>query len=312
MRSLNRAVVVGGGGFYGSWIVDALLAEDAEVSVVDSRGCLPDHVGRVGVFELDAERSDLSDVLPELAPDVIFQLRGTGLVPVSVADPIKDMDRNLRSTLGVLESARAMSRPPLVVFVSSAAVYGEAVVLPMDESHPLRPLSPYGISKLAAEHYVRLYADLFGLSTLSVRPFSIYGPRQRKLAVYDLMVRALGGEAPLRVHGSPEVTRDFVYVADAAAAAVALARSAPGTGEAYNIASGRPTTIGELVHTIVSEASPGRVVEFTGELRPGDPLRWEGDGTLARSFGATFDTDLGDGLRETVAWLRASNTAAAE
>lgn len=310
MRRVTTAVVVGGGGFYGSWIVDALLGENVQVAVVDSRGCWPDHAERVaGVSRLDAEQDDLADVLAAQAPDVVFQLRGTGLVPRSVADPIRDMQRNIRSTLGVLEAARTLSRPPLVVFVSSAAVYGDATTLPMSETHPLRPLSPYGISKLAAEHYVRLYADLFGLPTFSVRPFSLYGPRQRKLAVYDLIVRVLSGEAPLRVNGLPNLTRDFVYVADAAAAVVCLARSAPAAGEAYNIASGRPTSLGELVTAIVDEASPDLAVEFTGEVRPGDPLRWEGDAALARGFGATFDTDLRDGLRETLAWLGAPATA---
>jgi UDP-glucose 4-epimerase len=176
----------------------------------------------------------------------------------------------------------------------------------MTEDHPLEPVSPYGISKLAAETYVRLYAQLYGFPTFSVRPFSVYGPRQRKLVVYDLLCRAADGEDPLVVLGSPEVSRDFVFVADCARALLMLARRAPAHGEAYNVATGVGTPLGTLVPVLLESVGVEATILFTGDVRPGDPLRWEGDPSRAQALGATFDTPLAEGLRQTADWLLAN------
>jgi UDP-glucose 4-epimerase len=175
----------------------------------------------------------------------------------------------------------------------------------MDEEHPLAPVSPYGISKLAAEQYVRLYARDRGLPALTVRPFSLYGPGQRKLVVHDLMLRLLEGERPLTVAGRGDVTRDLVYVEDAARAVVQLARAAPAAGEAYNLSSGRGTRLDELAAVIAGLDGNGVEIAFTGELRAGDPLHWQGDPGRAAALGATCATDLAEGLRRTYAWVRA-------
>jgi UDP-glucose 4-epimerase len=143
-----------------------------------------------------------------------------------------------------------------------------------------------------------------------VRPFSIYGPRQRKLVVYDLLTRLHGGERPLRMLGSPEVSRDFVFVEDAARGLVALARSAHGTGEAYNLASGRSTSLGELATTLGEIAGVEADVEFTGQVRAGDPLHWTGDPQRARALGVRCDTPLEEGLRRTAEWFVATRAAA--
>jgi UDP-glucose 4-epimerase len=176
--------------------------------------------------------------------------------------------------------------------------------MPMAEDHVLRPVSPYGVSKLAAENYVRLFSELYGFPALSVRMFSLYGPRQRKQVVYDLLRRALNGERPLTVLGSAQVTRDFVFVKDAAEALVALARSAPARGEAYNVASGISTSLGELVALVVQEIGLPIPVRFTGDVRAGDPLHWEGDPQKARALGANCSTPLIDGIRCTTQWYR--------
>lgn len=304
MRRLNTAIVVGGAGFYGGWLAAELLAEGVTVTVVDtSARAAAEELLSVEVVTGDAVELDLRALIDERRADAVFQLAGTGLVPTSLAHPLDDLTRNTATTVAVLEAARAAATAPLVAYVSSAAVYGEGIRMPMDESHPLAPLSPYGISKLAAESYVRLYARLYGVKAFSVRPFSLYGPRQRKLVVYDLLRRLLDGEDPLVVNAPAEVSRDFVYVEDAAQGLVALARNAPAAGEAYNVASGRPATLRELVETLIAAAGLDASVEFQGELRPGDPLRWDGDAARARALGARFDTPLAEGLRRTVEWL---------
>jgi UDP-glucose 4-epimerase len=304
VRSIRRALVVGGAGFVGSWLVEALLEESIETIVLDRMSTHSrEPAAGADVIVEDALQADLSALLDDREIDVLFHLAGTASVPPSLARPIDDLERNAGTTLAVLEGARHARRSPLVGFISSAAVYGEGRQMPMTEDHPLEPVSPYGISKLAAETYVRLYAQLYGLPTFSVRPFSLYGPRQRKLVVYDLLCRAADGEDPLVVLGAPEVSRDFVYVADCARALLVLARRAPALGEAYNVASGVGTPLGELVPAILRAVGSDAPVAFTGSVRQGDPLRWEGDPTRAQALGATFDTPLEAGLRRTAEWF---------
>jgi UDP-glucose 4-epimerase len=310
MRSLNRALVVGGAGFFGSWLVEALLEAGVRTTVVDERAeaaaALPEPVELV---EGDVSDLDLHGLFRKSAFDAVFQLAGSGTVPQTLLRPAEDLRRNTTTTLAVLEAARHGESPPLVLFVSSAAVYGEGRHMPMTEDHPLAPVSPYGISKLAAERYVSFYSTQYGIPTLSVRPFSLYGPRQRKLVVYDLLCRAFDGEVPLTVLGSPDVSRDFVFVEDAARMLVTLARAAPAVGEAYNLASGRPTTLGELVETLLGAAGLPDAAVFTGNVRPGDPLHWEGDPAKATALGAVCTTELRDGLRSTADWFIRSKEA---
>lgn len=302
MRRLNRALVIGGAGFFGSWLVEVLLDEGIEPTVLDKRSAseLP---AAADIVQGDVVDVDLLAILETRKIGAVFQLAGSGTVPQTLLRPIDDLRRNTITTLAVLEAARHAERPPLVAFVSSAAVYGEGERMPMPEDHRMNPVSPYGISKLASELYVSLYSRLYDIPTLSVRPFSLYGPRQRKLVVYDLLTRALDGESPLTVLGSPDVSRDFVFVEDAAQALLTLARVAAAKGEAYNVASGRPTTLGELVATLLELTGLSTVARFTGDVRPGDPLHWEGDPARARALGARCETPLREGLGRTVEWV---------
>lgn len=306
MRSLKSALVVGGAGFFGSWLVETLLDGDASVVVLDSleRGSRQALPAAAELVVGEATSADLDGLIAEHAVDVVFQLAGTGLVPVSLEHPLDDLRRNAETTVAVLEAARRAASTPLVGYVSSAAVYGEGVRMPMDESHQVAPISPYGISKLAAERYVAFYARHHRVPGFSIRPFSLYGPRQRKLVVYDLAQRILGGESPLVVAAVAEVSRDFVYVEDAARSFVDVARRARGEGEAYNFAAGAPTTLGELAAAIVDAAGTTTEIRFSGSMRPGDPLRWHGDAARAIELGARFDTPLRDGLSRTLDWLR--------
>jgi UDP-glucose 4-epimerase len=303
--------VVGGAGFVGSWLVEALQDKGIRVTVLDNlSGLTVERPRDAELIEQDVLEVDLPALLEERRFDVAFHLAGTAAVPPSVRAPIEDLTRNTVTLLSVLEAMRSAERPCALVFVSSAAVYGNSERVPMGEEHPLRPISPYGISKLAGEQYVSLYSQLHGLPALSVRPFSVYGPRQRKLVVYDLFTRACAGEDPLVVLGSAEVSRDFVFVADVARALVRLAEAAPAAGEAYNIASGEGTTLGELVSTLLDVAGLEIDHRFTGEVRPGDPLRWEGDPSRARQLGVGCSTSLRDGLAQTAEWLLRSERGA--
>jgi UDP-glucose 4-epimerase len=307
LRNIHSALVLGGAGFLGRWVLQALVQDGVEdvVSVDrDPRRRLADLPVTSVQADLRVGDSSLRRLLSERRFDLIVQAIGTGSVPRSLDHPLGDLDSNLATTVALLEALRAGRPPEVLVHVSSAAVYGESVRLPMDEDHPLKPVSPYGISKLAAEEYVRLFARLGGYGCLSVRPFSIYGPGQDKLVVFDWLDRLASGENPLVIRARSDIARDLIYVEDVAHGIVRLARVAPARGEPYNLSSGRATTLGELADELIKASAPRTAVEFTGEVRPGDPLRWEGSPERARALGVDVSTPLASGLARTVEWHR--------
>jgi UDP-glucose 4-epimerase len=310
MRNVERALVFGAGGFWGSWVVDLLVGEGCYVVGLDRSFPPPTLALRTADEEIVAELQTLAldDLLATAKPDAIFYLAGRASVPFSVEDPVGDLDGNTRDVVRVLDVLRRVDIPPVLVYASSAAVYGSSTEPLMDEQHAKNPLSPYGVSKLAAEQYVRLFATSFGVPGSSVRPFSLYGPGQRKQVIYDLAKRLADGEDPLRIFGAAEVSRDFIHVRDASRALLTVARSAPAHGEAYNVASGVETTIAQLVDELQRAVGTSVPVEFTGSVRKGDPLSWRGDIGALSALGFSAGVSLAEGLSETADWFQSHRT----
>jgi UDP-glucose 4-epimerase len=306
IRTVSAATILGGAGFIGRHLVDELVGSGVRVTSIDRDPRQRLNDSGAASIQADAATGDhaLSHHFRTAEIDAVFVAVGTGLVPRSLDHPQADLQSNVLPLLASLELLRERAAPPVVVHFSSAAVYGEARSEPMSESHPLEPLSPYGVSKLAAERYTRLYHVLYGLPTLSLRLFSVFGPGQRKLVVHDLLTRVLAGEDPLVVAGGSEVTRDYVFATDVARCAHHLAKAAPATGEAYNLCSGIGTTLRELVEAMQAACGTTAEVEFTGTVREGDPQRFVGDGSAGRALGAGCDSALRVGLAATVDWLR--------
>jgi len=231
--------------------------------------------------------------------DAAFLLAGSGSVGASLADPDLDLADNAGKLLRFLESVRRKLPKTRLVYVSSAAVYGEVQQLPVTESAPLRPISPYGVSKLAGESYARVYHQIYALDTLIARPFSVYGPGARKQVVWDLLVKLHSGEAA-QLQGTGQETRDFVYVDDACAALVNIALAGV-PGLAYNVCSGRETSIADLAASL-SRLAGKPSVSFAGAARIGDPTRWCGDPSRLREIGWEAKVDLDLGLAQTLGW----------
>ena len=237
LRALNRVLVTGGAGFIGSHLVESLVRRGARVTVVDdfSTGRL-DHLTRVR-HAITLVESELADAvrrgrLAWLQFDTIFHLAGNPYVPWSVDDPRCDYTRNLHASFDLLEALRALEKPPLLVYASSGAIYGDPGSTPIAEDCRLAPISPYGVSKMAVEQYATVYSRQFGIPVVSLRLFSVYGPRQRKQVVYDLIRKCRTEPYRLDVSGDGSQERDFIHVTDLVRAILMISERCPGTGEA--------------------------------------------------------------------------------
>lgn len=308
-----RTFVTGGAGFIGSHTVEALLAAGHEVTVWDnlSTGNLDNLAAvRDDITFVEGDVRDfggLEAAVDAARPDAILHLAAIASVVRSVEDPLFTHGVNLTGTVHVLEAARRLGIPR-VVLACSAAIYGNEPGVPKSEAMPTGPLSPYGLEKLQDEQYLALYSALYGLTTVSLRYFNVFGPRQDPKSPYSGVIsvfldRLLGGQA-VRIDGSGEQTRDFVYVADVAAAN-RCALTAPLTGHhRCNVARGEETSILRLYDLLCEQV--GRRPEPTfGPPRTGDVFRSYADVTQARAaLGFVASNTVRDGIARLVEWAR--------
>jgi UDP-glucose 4-epimerase len=306
-----KALVTGGAGFIGSNLVDALLARGDEVTVVDdlSTGRRENLAGALAngaaLVEADIrDRAAIEELAGRERPEVVFHLAAQIDVRKSIADPAFDASINVGGTANVLEAARAGEARRFVFVSTGGAIYGEGEgqELPLGEDAPLAPEAPYGQSKFAAEGYLSLYERLHGLSGISLRLGNVYGPRQDPLGEAGVVAIFCGclrdGKCPT-VFGDGKQTRDYIYVGDVVAAALAAAGS-DATG-AINVGTGVETDVLELIRQL-RELSGSE--DFEAEFAPpraGEVARISIDpGLAARELDWRAEMDLGEGLRVTL------------
>lgn len=267
-----RVLVTGGAGFIGSHTVEALLEAGLHPAVLDnlSRGRrenLPDDIEFYQGDLRDAQT--LSRVVEQFRPRAVIHLAAQVDVQTSLGRPDEDMAVNIGGTINLLEACRKYGVDK-VVYASSAAVYGDPQYLPVDEQHPLRPLSPYGISKHTAEHYLEAYRAVYGINYVALRYANVYGPRQDATGEGGVVAifadRVCRGRAPV-IYGDGEQTRDFIYVRDVAAANLAALHR--GDGLVANISTGRATSINQL-YRLFRELVPAAPPSEYAPPRPGD------------------------------------------
>ena len=307
-----KALVTGGAGFIGSNLVDALLARGDSVTVVDdlSTGRRTNLDGALAagaeLAELDVrEAAALAGAVASARPEVVFHLAAQIDVRRSLADPAFDASINVGGTANLLDAMRAAGAPRIVFVSTGGAIYGEGEgkQLPLDESAPIEPFSAYGQSKFAAEGYLALYQRLYGLTGVSLRLGNVYGPRQDPLgeagviAIFCGKLRA--GERPT-VFGDGTQTRDYIYVGDVVAAALAAAES--DASGPINIGSGIETDVLTLARQL---AEIDGTESFEPELAPpraGEVQRIALDaGRAERELGWRATTSVAEGLRLTLA-----------
>ena len=311
-RPGTKAVVTGGAGFIGSHLVQRLVADGAEVTVIDdlSTGRRENLDGvSVTIAERDLAGDAVTDLLAEV--DVVFHLAAVPSVPRSVREPMRSHQAAATATLRLLDAAREAGVRTFVNS-SSSSVYGDVASPPMRESMPTVPRSPYAVAKLAAEGYTRVFAQLHGMRTVSLRYFNVFGPRQDPTSTYAAAIPRfisayLRREQP-QVFGDGMQSRDFTYVDNVVEANVAAAAAPKLSGESVNIAAGNPRTVLQVLEAISKEFGYSLPPVHAPE-RPGDIRDSHADLSLARSlFGYRAVIDFQTGLRRTVEFLREAST----
>jgi UDP-N-acetylglucosamine/UDP-N-acetyl-alpha-D-glucosaminouronate 4-epimerase len=299
-----NVLVTGGAGFIGAHLAEGLLNRGHAVRVLDdlfsgSREDVPPAAELTigSVVDEAAVRAALDGV------EVVFHLAAHRSVPRSVDHPLETDLANVHGTITVLTAARDAG-VRRVVYASSSSVYGATDRLPTPESGPTSPLSPYAVSKLAGEHYCRVFTNVFGLETTALRYFNVYGPRQppgsQYAGVIPLFIDALRNGTQLTVHGDGEQSRDFTYVEDAVAATLAAADAPSASGRVYNVAGGKPHSLLDLIEIlgrlIGVDPRPQHMAERRGDVR----RTWANPDAARRDLGFCSAVTFEEGLRRTV------------
>jgi UDP-glucose 4-epimerase len=309
----TRALVTGGAGFIGSHVVDAYVQAGLDVAIVDNlvTGSRANLHSAARLYEVDIrDGAELDRVFADERPAIVSHQAAQASVRGSMEDPLRDAATNVLGSLNVLEASRKFGVRKLIYAATGGAAVGEPRYLPVDEDHPVEPLSPYGASKHAVEHYVSLYRQTFGLDTTILRYTNIYGPRQDPrgeagvIAIFAGLV--LPGGQPV-VNGTGEQERDYVYVGDVARANVLALEK--GDGRMFNIGTGVSTSVNELFDMLAELTGYGEPRRH-GPALSGEVFRiYVTNDRARRELGWEPTVALDEGLRLTVESIRDSMAA---
>jgi len=308
---MSKYLVTGGAGFIGSNIVEELVAMGEEVVVLDNlstgyRDNIEEFIGDIDLIEGDIR--DAEAVGKAMAGvDYVLHQAALASVPRSIDDPVLVNDVNTNGTLNVLEQARKAGVRSLVYAASSSA-YGDSDISPKHEELRPRPLSPYAVSKLVGEHYCSVYSNVYGLPTISLRYFNVFGPRQdpgsQYAAVVPIFISSLLEEKTPVIYGDGEQSRDFTFVSNVVKANILAAKSEGAEGEMMNVACGDQYTVNRLF-AIIKENLEGDTEPQYADPRPGDVKHSLADISKAeKMIGYSVDVTFEQGLKKTIDWYR--------
>lgn len=306
-----KILITGSRGFVGGSVGRFAAAAGHDVLGI-ARSSQPeaDWPGRYA--QSDVLSGSLVDLLSDFAPDMVLHAAGTASVGNSLHAPLEDFQAAVLTWANLLENVRRSGVRPVLVFPSSAAVYGNPAVLPVAEEAPVSPVSPYGFHKAACELVAREYAECFGLNIIVCRLFSLFGLRQRRLLVWEICEQLRSLEPTVWLQGTGQESRDYLHDGDLAAALLALAAhpahaEASGKLRVVNVGSGRETSVLDLARQISVLGGTGKPIACRGQERPGNPVRWSADISRLQALLPDWQpTPLASGLTQCMAsWAEA-------
>jgi UDP-glucose 4-epimerase len=309
MRALY--LVTGGAGFIGSHIAEELVKREERVRVLDNLSTgkhenLQHLMSAIEFIEGDLLNQEMTARAVE-GVDFVLHQAAIPSVPKSIKDPKSTTENNLNATLHLLLAARDAG-VKRVIYASSSSVYGDSPILPKREDFTPAPLSPYAASKLAGEYYCQVFSQVYGLETVSLRYFNVFGPRQDPLSLYAAVIprfiAAALAKKPLVVYGDGEQSRDFSFVANVVQANLLACEAEGIAGEMLNVAGGRQTSLNQLIKELQAIIAADLHVEYT-DSRPGDVKHSVASVEKAtRLMGYECEVPFDEGLRRTVEWFK--------
>lgn len=307
MANIRKAIITGGAGFIGSHLAEELVRRGYQVTVFDdlSTGKKENVTKLLRNTDVKFVQGSIINIslLQEVFRDAgyIFHEAAISSVPGSIDNPFASHEGNTTGTLNVLLAARDNGAKK-AIFASSSSVYGDTPVLPQREDMTPNPLSPYAVSKLAGEYYCQVFNQVYGLPTVCLRFFNVYGPRQDPdspyAAVIPQFIKRLSEGKPPIIFGDGTQTRDFTFVKDAVEATILAAQS--DASGVFNISGGKSITINQLADLITKLTGNNKIKPIHQEARPGDIVHSLADISKAKAFGYEPKYSLEEGLRETI------------
>ena len=299
----RTAFVIGGAGFIGSHVVRVLVDQGWFVVAIDR---IPEVSVDERIHRITVKLPDDAFVaaLTKYQPAALIFAAGTPLVRESFIDPYADFESSTVHYFWVLEQIRQHSSTTRVVFLSSAAVYGNSNAVPIKESSSLNPITPYGFHKLLCESVSREFIGLYGMQITIFRIFSVFGPGLRRQVVWDIVKKALASSDEIMLMGTGQETRDFIPVEELAMTIVNAIETDDLSHYLLNLGSGQEISIKDIARKIVAQLQSDKPIRFSSLSDQGMPLRWQADIECLKNAGILAPFDFESRLAATVAWIR--------
>lgn len=297
----RKILILGCNGFIGSHLVDHLSAQSFDVTGSDR---LPPWRTSFHFLPWHQDASGHLDIFKTHSFDYCINAAGNGNVNLSVTHPEEDFNANVQFTFNVLESIRRFCPNCKYLHISSAAVYGNPVQLPIRETDLLSPISPYGWHKQISEQLCRSYFDLYNIHSVIIRPFSVYGPGLKKQLLWDVFSKVNENDGVVELWGTGDETRDYIHILDLARAIEVILMHNPMQMSIYNVGSGEGKTISYVVNLLLKALGKNNTVRFNGKTREGNPLHWQSDISRIKDIGFLPDVKLEQGITALASWLK--------
>lgn len=315
---MSKIVITGGAGFIGSHLADFLSKKDYEIVIVDNLD--PYYSVELKKRNIDLVlknknacfiKGDICDLdflktVIDKDTEFVFHEAAQPGVRISVENPFRSNNVNVIGTLNVLKQSMEKN-VTRVINASSSSVYGKIEYLPFDEKHPTQPISPYAVSKLAAEHYCRVFYEIYGLPTVSLRYFTVYGPRMRPDLAITIFTRKMLSNEPITIFGDGTQTRDFTFIDDVVNANEKLLKTNRADGKILNIGNGKRITINEMADRLKKSIESSSEIKYT-DIQKGDAKHTLANIDLAKMLlKYNPETDFSDGLLKYITWFKNGN-----
>jgi UDP-glucose 4-epimerase len=302
---MRTVLITGVTGFIGRYV--ARLFTDLGWSVIGI-GTSSEENSPIGsmqrYYTLILPSPKLAELVQKIQPQVCIHCAGRASVPLSVSQPAEDFNASVASTFNLLEALRVHAPECRLIYLSSAAVYGNPQKLPIKENQLLQPISPYGFHKSICEELCKEYFKVYGVRSSIARIFSAYGPGLRRQVVWDICYKALT-QPKLALQGTGKESRDFIHVRDVARALYLLSENSNCEAETFNIGSGEETTIQSLVNLIIEKLNKDILIQFDGNIPAGNPINWSADIGRLQQIGFSPEVCLEKGISIYAKWCQA-------